>query len=777
MKKVLFSSAALLCAGAAMMTSCGPKYTIEEHDGYNLVIQKGGQTLGYSPESGVQLIEQNGYMFKDLNKDGKLDVYEDWRNTPEERAKDLAAQLSVEEIAGLMLYSAHQAIPAGGRAGAMRATNTYNGTSLEESGLKSWDMTDQQKKFLGEDNVRAVLVTQVESPEVAAKWNNNVQAFVEGMGHGIPANNSSDPRHTSSSDAEYNSGAGGAISIWPSSLGIAATFDPAVMKQFGDIASKEYRALGIATALSPQVDLATDPRWSRFSGTFGDDSDLATDMARAYCDGFQTSPKELVIEGAWGHGSVNAMVKHWYGYGAQEGGRDSHFCYGKYAVYPGNNLEEHLKSFTEGAFKLEDGTGMASAIMPIYSILFNQDPNGGNVGGSYSKWMITEQLREKYHFDGVACTDWNIMFDNNAVEAFGGMCWGVEDVPVAERHFMILEAGVDQFGGQNDKGPVLEAYKIWCDKYGKESADERFQKSAYRLLLNVFRVGLFENPYLDPEETKAIVGNPEFMQAGYEAQQKSVVMVKNHGNALPMAEKKNVYVAKRHYVPTSSMFGVSGEDKWDYPVSLDLVKKYYNVVEDPAQADFALVFINEPNSGAGYSVADREKGGNGYMPVSLQYNDYTAEFARETSIAGGDPKESFTNRSYKGKTVKTANKDDMQVVLDTKKLMGDKPVVVALNTGRPVVVSEFEAAADALLVTFNISNQVVLDIVSGKTEPSGLLPMDMPASMKAVEEQMEDVSHDFECHKDADGNTYKFAFGMNWKGVINDARVQKYQKK
>ena len=771
-----FSAIVLIGSMALCFTSCGSKYEEKPMGQYNLVIQKGGATLGYSPQSGVQLLEQDGYRFKDLNRDGKLDKYEDWRLTPEERAQDLAAQLSVEEIAGLMLYSAHQSIPGVSRSGHFMGS-TYNGTTLEESGLTSADLTDQQKKFLGEDNLRAVLVTTVESPEVAAKWNNNVQAYVEGLGHGIPANNSSDPRHTVSADAEYNYGAGGTISLWPSSLGIAATFDPAAMKRFGQIASREYRALGIATALSPQVDIATDPRWSRFSGTFGDDSNLATDMARAYCDGFQTSSADKSVEGAWGYESVNAMVKHWYGYGAQEGGRDSHFCYGKYAVYPGNNLEEHLKPFTEGSFKLDDGTGMASAVMPIYSILWNQSPLGENVGGSYSKWMIAEQLREKYHFDGVACTDWNIMFDNNAVESFGGMCWGVENVPVAERHFMILEAGVDQFGGQNDKGPVLEAYQMWVDKYGKESADQRFQKSAYRLLLNVFRVGLFENPYLDPAETTAIVGCPEYMEAGYDVQQKSVVMLKNHKQTLPVAEKKSVYVPKRHFVKSMGFFGPTGEDKWDYPISLDLVKKYYNVVDDPKDADFALVLINEPSSGAGYDVADRNKGGNGYVPVSLQYNDYTATYARKTSIAGGDPKENFTNRSYRGKTVKTANKDDMKLVLDTRKLMGSKPVVVALNTGRPVVVSEFEGAADALLLTFTVENQVVLDIISGKVEPSGLLPMDMPVSMKAVEEQYEDVAHDFECYKDADGNTYRFAYGLNWSGVINDARVQKYAHK
>ncbi len=757
------------------LASCGARFEEKPMGQYNLVVQQGGATLGYSPTSGVQLLDQEGFIFKDLNRNGVLDKYEDWRLSVQERARDLAAQLSVEEIAGLMLYSAHQSIPGVTNSGHFKGS-TYNGTSLEESGLTSSDLTDQQKKFLAEDNLRAVLITTVESPEVAARWNNNVQAFVEGLGHGIPANNSSDPRHMVSADAEYNFGAGGTISMWPSSLGIAATFDPSVMKRFGEIASREYRALGIATALSPQVDIATDPRWARFSGTFGDDSQLATDMARAYCDGFQTSPADKAIEGAWGYESVNAMVKHWYGYGAQEGGRDSHFCYGKYAVYPGNNLEEHLKPFTEGSFRLEDGTGMASAVMPIYSILWNQSPSGENVGGSYSRWMIQEQLRDKYHFDGVVCTDWGIMFDNPAVEHFGGMSWGVEEVPVAERHFMILESGVDQFGGQNDKGPVLEAYHMWVEKYGKESADERFQKSAYRLLLNVFRVGLFENPYIDPAEATAIVGCPEYMQEGYEVQQQSVVMLKNHTGALPISEKKNVFVPKRHFVKSMGFFGPTGEDKWDYPISLDLVRKYYNVVEDPKDADFALVLIQEPASGGGYDVADRDRGGNGYMPISLQYNDYTARYARKTSIAGGDPKEDFTNRSYRGKTVRTANRDDLKLVQDTRKLMGHKPVVVALETGRPVIVSEFERACDALLLTFTVENQVVLDIVSGKVEPSALLPMDMPVSMKAVEEQNEDVAHDFECYKDADGNVYSFGYGLNWSGVIHDARTQKYVK-
>ena len=210
---------------------------------------------------------------------------------------------------------------------------TYNGKPYAESGAKPYDLSDAQKKFLKEDNLRHVLVTTVESPEVAARWNNNVQAFVESFGHGIPANNSSDPRHGASVSAEYDAGNGGKISLWPSSLGMAATFDPALVEKFGEIASEEYRALGIATALSPQIDLATEPRWSRFSGTFGENPELDTDMARAYVDGFQTSKGADEIENSWGYKSVNAMIKHWPSGGPEEGGRDAHFCYGKYSAW------------------------------------------------------------------------------------------------------------------------------------------------------------------------------------------------------------------------------------------------------------------------------------------------------------------------------------------------------------------------------------------------------------------------------------------------------------
>ncbi|WP_369803411.1 glycoside hydrolase family 3 N-terminal domain-containing protein [Flavobacterium sp. LM4] len=252
---------------------------------FTIVKNNKGSDLGYSPESGIKILTVNGKKFKDLNKNGKLDKYEDWRLSADERAKDLASKMSVEQMAGLMLYSRHQALPApvdGYRAG------HYNGKLYPESGAKPWQLTDEQQAFLKEDNLRHVLITSVENPEVAALWNKQMQAFVEGIGLGIPSNTSTDPRHTANVTSEFNAGAGGTISMWPDGLGMASTFDPKIVELFGQIAAKEYRALGIATALSPQIDLGSKPRWYRISMTFGESPALTRDMARAYIDGFQT---------------------------------------------------------------------------------------------------------------------------------------------------------------------------------------------------------------------------------------------------------------------------------------------------------------------------------------------------------------------------------------------------------------------------------------------------------------------------------------------------------
>ena len=770
--RLIFLSAVVL-AGSAMAQ---PKYQKADKGDFIEITQQGGRTLGYSQNSGVKILEVDDYAFKDLNRNGKLDKYEDWRLPSEERAKDLASQLSLDEIAGLMLYSSHQQLPA------MESGNkmgTYNGKPFSKSYASPEDLTDQQLKFIIEDKVRHILITKVQSPYIAAEWNNKVQALCESLDHGIPANNSSDPRHGLISDDEFNAGSGGQISVWPGLLGMAATFDPAVVKRFGEVASTEYRALGMATALSPQIDLATEPRWRRVMATFGEGSKLATDIARAYSDGFQTSKGADACEGAWGMNSVNAMVKHWPGGGTGEAGRDAHFSFGKYAVYPGNNFDEHLLPFTEGAFKLEDGTKQASAVMPYYTISYNQDPSGKNIANGYSEYIIKDLLRTKYNYKGVICTDWGIVSDYANLHRNTGKPWGLEDMPIAERYLKVLMVGVDQYGGVNTTKHIIEAYELGKQKYGEKAIRARFEESAVRLLMNIFRTGLFENSYLEPAKSQAIVGREEFMRDGFKAQLKSVVMLKNHAQTLPVKERLKVYVPKRTYKGVYSQWSdkVKGEPFESYGISLNLVKRYFDVVENPAEADMALVFIQGPTQGRGHHKADIEAGGTGYCPISLQYGDYTAKYARKQSIAGGDPKENFTNRSYRGKTITTFNKVEMETVLATRKAMGNKPVIVAVAAERPMCFHEIERAADAILIGFEVQNQAFMEIIAGKTEPQGLLPVQMPKDMRAVEEQKEDLPFDMKCYKDADGNVYDYAFGLNWSGVIKDWRVEKYAPK
>jgi beta-glucosidase len=313
---------------------------------------------------------------------------------------------------------------------------------------------------------------------------------------------------------------------------------------------------------------------------------------------------------------------------------------------------------------------------------------------------------------------------------------------------------------------------------GEDKMRARFEESAVRLLTNIFQVGLFENPYLNVEATKMEVGKPDYMKAGFEAQLKSIVLLKNKNGILPREKNSTVYIPKRYVPARRSFFGTMSEARWEDPVNLDIVKKYFNVTEKPGEADFAIVFIDSPDSGGGYIIEDAKSGeGNGYFPISLQYAPYTSDLAREQSIAGGDPLEVLDNRSYKGKSVTTSNSKDLDVIIDTRKQMGNKSVIVSINVSNPTVVAEFEKSVDGILVQFGVQDQALLEIISGGTEPSGLLPLQMPADMAVVETQFEDLPHDMECYVDSESNKYDFAFGMNWSGPINDARTEKYKKK
>lgn len=760
-------------------------FDFEQKDGYGIYHNADGPDIGIGDGTKAKIIEKDGRLFKDFTGEGKLLPYEDWRLDAKTRARDLAARLSVEDIAGLMLYSSHQLVPA---TNDVFFSGSYGGKAYEESGANPWELTDQQKDFLYRDKIRHVLAMKLQDAYTAAKWNNEMQKLAENIGWGIPVSISSDPRHGAfETSSEFRVGNGKDTSKWPEGIGMAATFDPEICKNFAEIASREYRAMGITTALSPQIDLATEPRWMRFGDTFGEHTGLTIDMAKAYCDGMQTNTDPLNrnslasnVDSGWGPYSVNTMVKHWPGGGTGEGGRDAHYAYGKYAVYPGNNFDEHLRPFTEGAFHLSGPTGCASCVMPYYTISWDANEKcKEHVGNAYNHYLISELLRKKFGFDGVVCTDWGITHDHaQGIAPRGGACWGTEMLTPAQRHYKALMNDVDQFGGNNDATPLLEAYYMGCEEFGEIPMRHRMEQSAVRLLTNMFRCGLFENPYVDSEQSRNIVGCRNFCEAGYDAQVKSVVLLKNDC-VLPLASdvenKISIYVPQRFIREYTDFFGRTMGNEWVDPIDKKILEQYFTVADSPEEADAALVYMMSPECEC-YQEEDLQNGGNGYFPISLQYRPYVADSARMQSIAGGDPWENFTDRNYKGKTTTTINEQDLDNVLEMRRRMGNKPVIVIDQLNRPSVMAEFEPYADVIIAQFGVQIQAVLDIIMGKYEPSGLLPMQIPKDMETVEKQKEDVSFDMEPYIDTCGHTYDFGFGMNWSGVIQDERCRKYCK-
>lgn len=343
----------------------------------------GGQTLSYSKDGGMKIIEEKDgeytYAFKDLDGDGELDKAEDWRLDGAERANDYVTGLTSQQMSGLMLFSSHERAPGDG-------------------------LTEDQKTYLSESYLRAVLNAGTSDAKQNVQWVNQMQAYVETLGSietpYIPVNFSSDPRSDASDAGSFS--ANGEISTWPSSLGLAATFDPDTVLQFSQMASQEYKALGIGTALSPQIDLASEPRWLRVSGTFGEDADMAGQMAAKYVEGFQGTFSQDGTDEGWGDDSVATMIKHWPGDGAGEGGRESHTNAGKYEVMVGGNSAEHLSVFQQALD--------SAAVMTSYSITLNaegQPEYSARTGSSYDSGKLNA-LREDNSFDGVVVTDWGV---------------------------------------------------------------------------------------------------------------------------------------------------------------------------------------------------------------------------------------------------------------------------------------------------------------------------------------------------------------------------------
>ncbi|MFD9948461.1 glycoside hydrolase family 3 protein [Nonomuraea sp. NPDC059023] len=387
------------------------------------------------------------------------------------------------------------------------------------------------------------------SPREMAEWHNALQERAAATRLGIPVTLSTDPRHSFSGNPGASMMAG-AFSQWPEPPGLAAIGSAELVRKFADMARQEYLAVGIRVALHPQIDLVTEPRWSRANGTFGQDAELTSRLVRAYILGFQGE--------RLGPGSVACMTKHFPGGGPQKDGEDPHFAHGREQVYPGGRFEHHLKPF-EAAFAA--GT---SQIMPYYGMPVGTEHE--EVGFGFNKGVITGLLRERYAFDGIVCTDWGLITDAFIMgQEMPARAWGVEHLTPAERVLKAIEAGVDQFGGEACPDLITELVEA-----GRISM-ERLDVSVRRVLREKFTLGLFDAPFADPDVAEEVVGRADFARAGFEAQTASLTLLKN--GPLPLAEGVRLYVEG---------------------VDADLAAGYGKVVATPEEADVAVVRLAAP---------------------------------------------------------------------------------------------------------------------------------------------------------------------------------------
>ena len=606
----------------------------------------------------MKLIRVAGLPFKDLNKNGRLDPYEDWRKTPTERAADLVRQMTLEEKAGVMM---HATAPSSNPAG----VGTHYDLAHAEKLIRLAKINTFITRLSGNAN------------DFAAE-NNKLQEIGESERLGIPLTISTDPRH----QFKFTIGAGnesGDFSKWPGPLGLAAIRDPELTRKFAGIARQEYEAVGIREALSPQADLATEPRWSRIDGTFGEDAELAKQMVEAYVEGFQHGKAGLRSD------SVLSVVKHWVGYGAQKNGFDSHNFYGRLALFPNGSLDYHVVPFT-GAFAAK-----VAAVMPTYSILEGALVDGKpveQVGAGFNSQLLG-LLRHAYRFDGVILSDWAITNDCPAL-CMGGfpagqkpdfsavaMPWGVENLFKEERFAKAVNAGVDQIGGSEDAAMIVAAV------HSHKLSEQRVDEAVTRILIQKFQQGLFENPYVDSANAMNVVANEAFEEEAWKAQCRSFVLLENQNRLLP--------------------YKGAGKRVFLYQVDPRVAARYgFTVADDLAQADLALIRVSAPF----------ETLHPNYMFGSMQHEG-------SLDFADSNPEYQMIERA-----------------------IAKVPTIVTIYLDRPAILSKFNTRVGALLANFGASDRALLDVVTGKAQPQGRLPFELPSSMREVEAQASDRPHD-----------------------------------
>ena len=442
----------------------------------------------------IEILVINNQEFRDLNKNGVLDKYEDRRLSADIRSNDLLNKMTIEEKIGQMFHPPFILKP-------------DLLMFLYEVAIRGNKLTETQ---ILQNNITHFNLYGNPNPNILGRKINKLQKIASRTRLGIPVTISSDPIHEVSKGGGIASFSVDGFSKWPSQLGFAATQDSQVVMEFAEIVKEEYLAVGIRTALHPMSDLATDPRWARNFGTFGSNAKLSTDMTLAYMKGFQGE--------AINKNSVLTMVKHFPGGGPQEDGLDAHLFSGQNQIYPGENFDYHLIPFKE-AIK-----NNLKVIMPYYGIPVGQ--TNEDVAMAFNKSIITDLLKNELNYEGVICSDWGIIT---------GRHWGVGNLSIEDRYLKSIDAGIDQYGGESDTSILKNLVRK------NKISIKRIDDSVKKILMNKFQLGLFDNPYINENEIKNKVNTEFNIESGLDAQRKSIVLLENDG-ILPIKNNINIFI-------------------------------------------------------------------------------------------------------------------------------------------------------------------------------------------------------------------------------------------
>lgn len=616
--------------------------------------------------------------FKDLNANGKLDRYEDWRLPTKMRVADLLPRMSMEEKAGIMQI-----------------------TSL---GTNSDVMND----YVNNRHIRFVIIRDNPTAEALASRANSYQKIAEATPLGIPLVFTSNPRNHINEQNQFGiSEASGQFSTWPGTLGLAATGDIDLIRDFAEIARDEWRASGIQKAYGYQIETATDPRWRRISGTFGEDPTLNAKISRELVLGFQG--EELSSK------SVAQTIKHFPGDGAVLNGLDPHNEEGQWAVYP---TEGSLLKFQLPPFQAAIDAG-ASSVMSYYNVpknagsavqlpkelWYSETQQFEEVAGAYNKKIITDLLRGEMGFTGYVNSDSGVLTNRD---------WGVQDLTIEEKFAKAIDAGTNIFSDNNDPSGLISAVK-------KGLVDEKdLDPSVSLLLTEMFTLGLFEDPYTDPAEAQAIADSNESQARADEAHLKSITLLRNNEKMLPLTDQK--VASTKLYVEV-----FAGNNSVARTTALkELIRKEepsLTIVDTLEEANSALVMLR-PSA--------YENPVDLHAPVDIKLGTNTG-----------------------------INVDRV------KEIQNKVPTALVINMNNPWVIDEVEPGAAAVVATYNVKGEALLDVLRGRYNPTGKLPITVPANQEAVDKNASDVpgyaeSYDYTYTNEA-GDDYTFGFGLSYQ--------------